>query len=170
MASQNQQECYSEDVRCCNITLNSINFVPNNCLNINQPTNDNEKCDKGEASRKRSFMEMETGEEEKRRSLDLNLRLTPLGLHQKDDISSNQYSEISSTSSCMPHNLDSSSSEEVEFSNTTFGEYPSLILMGCSRCLIYVMVSEINPKCPSCHSSILIDIFRSSFGKKSRNC
>ncbi|XVE90895.1 hypothetical protein DITRI_Ditri20bG0112900 [Diplodiscus trichospermus] len=111
-------------------------------------------------------MEMEDGEEEKRRRLDLNLRLTPLGLDQKDNLSSNQNSEISSTSSCKTLNLDSSS-EEVELSKTKF-EGPSLILMGCCRCLIYVMVSEINPRCPSCHTSILIDIFRNSSGKKSR--
>ncbi|XVF00031.1 hypothetical protein REPUB_Repub03eG0251200 [Reevesia pubescens] len=189
MASQNQQESYNENVRCSNNTT-TLNLK--NCSNMNQSydlnsscikldenylpsqrTNENEhffkKCHKGEG-RKRSFMEMEMGEEEKRSILDLNLRLTPLGLHQNDHLSSNQYSELSSTStsSCKPFNLDSSS-EEVEFSDTKFEE-PSLILMGCSRCLIYVMVSEINPKCPNCNTSILIDIFRNSFGKKSRIC
>ncbi|KAK6233787.1 hypothetical protein QUC31_006193 [Theobroma cacao] len=159
----------------------SADFTPKNCLNIDEflgefnksyhlnsssiELDDNEKCHKGEA-RKRSFMEMENGEEEQRGSLDLNLSLTPLGLLQQKDLCGNQ-SEISSTSSCMPVNLDSSSSEEVEFSNKTI-EDPSLILMGCSHCLIYVMVSEINPKCPKCNSSILIDIFRHRLGKKSR--
>ncbi|XVF41301.1 hypothetical protein PTKIN_Ptkin01aG0269500 [Pterospermum kingtungense] len=188
MASPNQQERPKADVRCSDTTTpnSAANLVLENCLNINQSaTNDNEKCLKGEA-KKRSFEEMITDEDDekkKRNSLDLNLRLTPLGLHQKDHYSStNQInsSEISSTSSCMmPLNLDSSSSttEEVEFiSNTTSDQVQmdpsptvSLILMGCKRCLIYVMVSEADPKCPKCHNPKLLDIFRNNSGKKSRN-
>ena len=38
-------------------------------------------------------------------------------------------------------------------------ETASLVLMGCTHCLIYVMVSKVDPKCPKCMSSVLLDIF-----------
>lgn len=80
---------------------------------------------------------METSDEDERiaSAIDLELRLSPPN-----------GSEISGKlNSCV-----SSQSEEVA----------SLVLMGCTSCYMYVMVSEMDPKCSKCHTSILIDMFR----------
>ncbi|KAJ9186858.1 hypothetical protein P3X46_002387 [Hevea brasiliensis] len=33
-----------------------------------------------------------------------------------------------------------------------------MMLVGCPRCLMYVMLSENDPKCPKCKSTVLLDI------------
>ncbi|KAK7404859.1 hypothetical protein VNO78_05876 [Psophocarpus tetragonolobus] len=48
----------------------------------------------------------------------------------------------SSESSCV-----SSEAEETR----------AMLLVGCPRCLMYVMLSEVNPKCPKCKSTVLLD-------------
>ncbi|MBA0844679.1 hypothetical protein Goarm_023286, partial [Gossypium armourianum] len=104
-------------------------------------------------ARKRSLTE--TGEEENGRSIDLNVELTPTGQPPKDRLSTNRSSEISSTSlsetSRMLLNQQDSSGEEVEFSNAT-PEEPPLVAMGCTRCLVFVLTSETNPKCVNCQT------------------
>lgn len=47
-------------------------------------------------------------------------------------------------------------------------KFPSLILKGCCRCKMYVMVSEVKPQCPKCKSSVLINIFRPNPAKRWR--
>ncbi|CAN1306487.1 Protein GL2-INTERACTING REPRESSOR 1 [Linum perenne] len=32
-----------------------------------------------------------------------------------------------------------------------------MVLVGCPRCLMYVMLSEDDPKCPKCKSTVLLD-------------
>ncbi|URE36453.1 hypothetical protein MUK42_17447 [Musa troglodytarum] len=32
-----------------------------------------------------------------------------------------------------------------------------MVLAGCPRCLMYVMLSEEDPKCPKCNSTVLLD-------------
>ncbi|XP_062083625.1 protein GL2-INTERACTING REPRESSOR 1-like [Humulus lupulus] len=32
-----------------------------------------------------------------------------------------------------------------------------MVLAGCPRCLMYVMLSDANPKCPKCKSTVLLD-------------
>jgi hypothetical protein len=32
-----------------------------------------------------------------------------------------------------------------------------MILAGCPRCMMYVMLSREDPKCPKCHSTVLLD-------------
>ncbi|KAF5742503.1 hypothetical protein HS088_TW09G00552 [Tripterygium wilfordii] len=44
---------------------------------------------------------------------------------------------------------------------------PPFILMGCNQCFLYVMVSEIEPKCPNCQS-YLVDCFRGNDAQGSR--
>ncbi|KAK7280520.1 hypothetical protein RJT34_25584 [Clitoria ternatea] len=44
--------------------------------------------------------------------------------------------------------------------NGNLGELPSLIAMGCTHCLMYVVVPEAETKCPKCKNSKLIDKFR----------
>ncbi|WOL03509.1 hypothetical protein Cni_G12229 [Canna indica] len=33
----------------------------------------------------------------------------------------------------------------------------SMVLAGCPRCLLYVMLAEEDPKCPKCKSTVLLD-------------
>ncbi|RWW24338.1 hypothetical protein BHE74_00021675 [Ensete ventricosum] len=34
-----------------------------------------------------------------------------------------------------------------------------MVLAGCPRCLMYVMLPEDDPKCPKCKSAVLLDFF-----------
>ncbi|KAL2328429.1 hypothetical protein Fmac_021856 [Flemingia macrophylla] len=36
-------------------------------------------------------------------------------------------------------------------------ETRAMLLVGCPRCLMYVMLSEVDPKCPKCKSRVLLD-------------
>ncbi|KHG16484.1 Histidine biosynthesis bifunctional hisB [Gossypium arboreum] len=57
-------------------------------------------------------------------------------------------------------NQQDSSSEEIEFSYSRV-EGSSLMVMACTRCLMYVMACEINLKCANCKTSYhLLDLFR----------
>ncbi|GAV81597.1 hypothetical protein CFOL_v3_25051 [Cephalotus follicularis] len=101
----------------------------------------------------------------KNSSLDLNLKLSTPTVYYEDETSNR--SDIStplSQQSCMSSDL--SSNKNLEDTNKV--QVSSLILMGCSQCIIYVMVPEADPICPKCNSSILIDIFRDNPAKKSR--
>ncbi|WJX68995.1 Protein gir2 [Trifolium repens] len=62
-------------------------------------------------------------------------------------------SEFSTTSSVCSTARSCVSSEEEEEETT------SMILLGCLRCLMYVMLSEADPdpKCPKCKSTVLLD-------------
>ena len=32
-----------------------------------------------------------------------------------------------------------------------------MVLAGCPRCMMYVMLSREDPRCPRCHSAVLLD-------------
>ncbi|KAL4340162.1 hypothetical protein GQ457_08G010260 [Hibiscus cannabinus] len=119
--------------------------------------------------RQRDFVE--TAEEENKGNVDLNVQLLPQGVHLADRFSSNRCPEMSSTSISITSNMllnnQDSSHEELELSDATVEE-PCLVVVGCSYCLMYVMVSEVEPRCPKCRTSDLIDIFRSESAKRSR--
>ncbi|PPD81312.1 hypothetical protein GOBAR_DD21763 [Gossypium barbadense] len=160
--SEIMEESSIDDVRSSNSSLiSSANDTMKNCSNINQSANHNE----------RSLTE--TGEEENGRNIDLNLELTLIDSPPEDCLSTNQCLDTSSTSptatSRMLPNQQDSSGEEGEFSNTT-SEEPSLVVMGCSRCFMYVMACEINPKCAKCRTSdYLVDVIHDNPPKKPRN-
>ncbi|XP_078435037.1 protein GL2-INTERACTING REPRESSOR 1-like [Wolffia australiana] len=59
-------------------------------------------------------------------------------------------SSSSSPSSCL-----SSDSEQGRYASSP--EATSMVLLGCPRCLMYVMLSEDDPKCPKCKSTVLLD-------------
>ncbi|CAA6663743.1 unnamed protein product [Spirodela intermedia] len=49
-----------------------------------------------------------------------------------------------------------------------------MVLVGCPRCLMYVMLSEDDPKCPKCKSTVLLDFLNdpkttTSSSRKTRN-
>uniref|UniRef100_A0A7N0RGH5 GIR1-like zinc ribbon domain-containing protein n=1 Tax=Kalanchoe fedtschenkoi TaxID=63787 RepID=A0A7N0RGH5_KALFE len=36
----------------------------------------------------------------------------------------------------------------------------SMVLAGCQRCLMYIMLSEEDPKCPRCHNTVLLEFMQ----------
>lgn len=76
----------------------------------------------------------------------------------------------SPTSSCVSSELNysvvdkSNNKEEEELTSLT-----NMVLVGCPSCLMYVMLSEKDPKCPKCKSSVLLDFLHVINNNKLRN-
>ncbi|ESQ48883.1 hypothetical protein EUTSA_v10021790mg [Eutrema salsugineum] len=79
--------------------------------------------------------------------LKLNLSPPPSQASQMSLVRSPTRSNTTSPSSCV-----SSESNQEEMETTT-----SMVLVGCPRCLMYVMLSQDDPKCPKCKSTVLLD-------------
>uniref|UniRef100_A0A9I9EM26 GIR1-like zinc ribbon domain-containing protein n=1 Tax=Cucumis melo TaxID=3656 RepID=A0A9I9EM26_CUCME len=67
----------------------------------------------------------------------------------------------------MGQSFNNSKSESISqdlslaISNSTI-EDPStvtMVLLGCTRCLMYIMSSKLDLKCPKCNNTTLLDIF-----------
>ncbi|GMJ07140.1 hypothetical protein like AT3G11600 [Hibiscus trionum] len=58
-----------------------------------------------------------------------------------------------SPSSCMSSEM----IQDVDVRYLSSPEATSMVLVGCLRCLMYVMLSEDDPKCPKCKSAVLLD-------------
>jgi hypothetical protein len=43
-----------------------------------------------------------------------------------------------------------------------------MILAGCPRCMMYVMLSREDPRCPKCHSTVLLDFNDDGPGGKNK--
>ncbi|KAG4967526.1 hypothetical protein AAZX31_12G088400 [Glycine max] len=85
--------------------------------------------------------------------LELRLNLSPPRAAATSIISSSELSstESSTLSPVSVQSLESSCvSSEAE-------ETRAMLLVGCPRCLLYVMLSEVDPKCPKCKSTVLLD-------------
>ncbi|XVF19658.1 hypothetical protein REPUB_Repub11eG0129900 [Reevesia pubescens] len=101
--------------------------------------------------------------------LELNLNLSPPRTNQQVVGSPNTSVSswgMSPESSCV--------SSEPDESTTTMMQYPtspeatSMMLVGCPRCFMYVMLSEVDPKCPRCKSTVLLDFLNEENTKKAR--
>ncbi|CAN8237150.1 unnamed protein product [Cochlearia groenlandica] len=111
--------------------------------------------------------------------LELKLNLSPPTPSQRRMVRSPtrsaSTSPISTPSSCVSSEMD-----QDETYSTSPEATSSMVLVGCPRCLMYVMLSEDDPKCPKCKSTVLLDFQRenasnanaqqaaSSSGRKSR--
>ncbi|KAI6669774.1 hypothetical protein NL676_004659 [Syzygium grande] len=110
-----------------------------------------------------------SGRRAKSPKLELKLNLSPpraddghYHLQTKESPNSSTSSLSSCEGSCV-----SSSSTGLEENNSSAirhrGNDPqpqaatSMVVVGCPRCLMYVMLSEVDPKCPRCKSSVLLD-------------
>ncbi|KAA8539105.1 hypothetical protein F0562_025797 [Nyssa sinensis] len=89
-----------------------------------------------------------------------NMNLSLLGVETEDESFNESVSSSSTPSkrSCM--SMEHSSASDSSPYKIDTADVPSLILMGCTRCYMYVVVSEIDPICPECKSNLLLDIFR----------
>ncbi|XP_072999092.1 protein GL2-INTERACTING REPRESSOR 1-like [Typha latifolia] len=76
-----------------------------------------------------------------------------------DDMSPSSISGTTSPpSSCV-------SSEDEQKQSSSSPEATSMLLVGCPRCLMYVMLCEKDPKCPKCKSTVLVDFQRENISR-----
>ncbi|KAF3441599.1 hypothetical protein FNV43_RR15514 [Rhamnella rubrinervis] len=87
--------------------------------------------------------------------LDLKLNLSPPRANPlaESPRRSATVSPTSPPSSCVSSELNQD--DCLRYSNSP--EATSMVLVGCPRCLMYVMLSEDDPKCPKCKSTVLLD-------------
>ncbi|VVB13429.1 unnamed protein product [Arabis nemorensis] len=90
--------------------------------------------------------------------LELKLNLSPPTTSQgrmvRSPSRSATTSPISPISSCVSSEMNQ---DEPSVRYSTSPETTSMVLVGCPRCLMYVMLSEDDPKCPKCKSTVLLD-------------
>ncbi|CAI0462638.1 unnamed protein product [Linum tenue] len=81
--------------------------------------------------------------------LELKLNISPPrgGGSNSNSNRSATVSPTSPPSSCVSSELNQQDSDEAT----------SMVLVGCPRCLMYVMLSQDDPKCPKCKSTVLLD-------------
>ncbi|KAK9072707.1 hypothetical protein SSX86_009142 [Deinandra increscens subsp. villosa] len=115
-------------------------------------------------SRRRTF----GGDEVK---LDLKLNLSPPKTRWPETESPSRSTSpitISPTNSCVSlEQVVQDEAAELRYSSSP--ETTSMMLAGCPRCLMYVMLAEEYPKCPKCKSSVLLDVMLEKPSKKMRN-
>ncbi|OAY40798.1 protein GL2-INTERACTING REPRESSOR 1-like [Manihot esculenta] len=89
--------------------------------------------------------------------LDLKLNLSPPRANPivESPSRSATVSPTSPPSSCV-------SSETNPEPESNSPEATSMVLVGCPRCLMYVMLSEDDPKCPKCKSTVLLDFLHNN--------
>ncbi|XWS66607.1 hypothetical protein CRYUN_Cryun05aG0214500 [Craigia yunnanensis] len=90
--------------------------------------------------------------------LELKLNLSPPRLNPRVQSPSRSatVSPTSPPSSCVSSEMN----QDVDTSTVRYSSSPeatSMFLVGCPRCLMYVMLSEDDPKCPKCKSTVLLD-------------
>lgn len=84
--------------------------------------------------------------------LELKLNLSPPRANRRVDLLG-VVSPTSPPTSCLSSELN----QEDKYSSSP-EETTSMMLLGCPRCLMYIMLSEKDPKCPKCKSTVLLDI------------
>ncbi|KAK9058692.1 hypothetical protein SSX86_023534 [Deinandra increscens subsp. villosa] len=87
--------------------------------------------------------------------IDLKLHLSPPRPHRPMIESQNQSIMASPTSSCLSSEL---VFDETGLRYSTSPEATSMMLVGCPRCLMYIMLAEDYLKCPKCKSTVLLDV------------
>uniref|UniRef100_A0A2P2JGQ3 GIR1-like zinc ribbon domain-containing protein n=1 Tax=Rhizophora mucronata TaxID=61149 RepID=A0A2P2JGQ3_RHIMU len=98
--------------------------------------------------------------------LDLKLNLSPPRASPRVETPTRSatVSPTSPPSSC----LSSEVSQEDNLPHSNSPEAASMALVGCPRCLMYVMLSEDDPKCPKCKSTVLLDFLHDNTAMKTR--
>ncbi|XAR69803.1 hypothetical protein NMG60_11001527 [Bertholletia excelsa] len=91
--------------------------------------------------------------------LDLKLNLSPPRANP-NQVESPAVSPTSPPSSCV------SSEESLRYAGSP--EATSMMLVGCPRCLMYVMLAEEDPRCPKCKSTVLLDVVHENGTKKTK--
>ncbi|KAH1108950.1 hypothetical protein J1N35_012718 [Gossypium stocksii] len=78
--------------------------------------------------------------------------------------------EISPENSCLSSEPGDEKEEESSVVTMRYRpEVTSMLLVGCPRCLMYVMLSKVEPKCPQCKSTVLLDFLDKETAKWASN-
>ncbi|XP_077234435.1 uncharacterized protein LOC143876628 [Tasmannia lanceolata] len=107
--------------------------------------------------------ESEMSRNGKNPKLDLKLNLSPPRANRRImESPTNRSVGSSSPSSCVSTELNVGPDNDSP-------EATSMVLAGCPRCLMYVMLSEEDPKCPKCKSTVLLDFLHDNNNTKKKN-
>ncbi|KAL8204833.1 hypothetical protein R6Q57_010456 [Mikania cordata] len=87
--------------------------------------------------------------------IDLKLHLSPPRVHRSTIETQNQSIMVSPTSSCLSSEL---GFDETGLQYSTSPDATSMMLVGCPRCLMYIMLAKDYMKCPKCKSTVLLDV------------
>ncbi|CAL1367319.1 unnamed protein product [Linum trigynum] len=85
--------------------------------------------------------------------LDLRLNLSPPPNDDEESATAAESMCSSWESSCV------SEEEGMTTATAPAAAAARMMVVGCPRCLMYVMLSEVEPKCPKCKSSVLLHDF-----------
>lgn len=80
-------------------------------------------------------------------------------IDQQESLSPNRSLATSPTSSCVSSEDSPSHQRRDPNSPETT---TSMVLVGCPRCMMYVMLAEVDPRCPKCKSTCLLDVIHES--------
>ncbi|KAI4370158.1 hypothetical protein MLD38_018534 [Melastoma candidum] len=103
--------------------------------------------------------------------LDLKLNLSPTRVNRGRVSSSSPSrsataSPTSPPSSCISSEANNREDVSLRYSNSP--EETSMVLAGCPCCLMYVMLSEDDPKCPKCKGPVMVDFLHDNGGGKKK--
>ncbi|RYR71393.1 hypothetical protein Ahy_A02g005652 [Arachis hypogaea] len=96
--------------------------------------------------------------------LDLKLNLSPPRVDRRrvveeEELSPARSATVSPPSSCVSTELNNQDdNDSVKWSDSP--EATFMVVVGCQRCLMYVMLSVDDPKCPKCKSTVLLDVLQ----------
>ncbi|KAK8970217.1 hypothetical protein KSP40_PGU008429 [Platanthera guangdongensis] len=85
---------------------------------------------------------------------------------ERDGSSSAKGSRRETRPLCPSSCVSSEGEQGLRCSNSPEGGTTSMVLAGCPRCLMYVMLSEDDPKCPKCKSTVLLDFLHDNASAK----
>ncbi|KAL4339613.1 hypothetical protein GQ457_08G011840 [Hibiscus cannabinus] len=90
--------------------------------------------------------------------VELKLNLSPTRLNPRvvSPSRATTTSPTSSPSSCVSSH-DMNMTDPVGYLSSPEVKSSAMALVGCPRCLMYVMLSGDDPKCPKCKSTVLLD-------------
>lgn len=83
-------------------------------------------------------------------------------VQQPKSPSSDEETGSASLSSCVS----TEGEEEAAAAGEEEEEVTSMVVVGCPRCFLYVMVAETNPRCPQCKSSNLLNLQDNALNNK----
>ncbi|KAI3743321.1 hypothetical protein L1987_61028 [Smallanthus sonchifolius] len=98
--------------------------------------------------------------------IDLKLHLSPPRARTPMTESPNGSITTSPTSSCLSSEL---GSDETGLRYSLSPEATTMMLVGCPRCLMYIMIAEDDPKCPRCKSTVLLDVVNANNKKTKKS-
>ncbi|WOG91128.1 hypothetical protein DCAR_0310376 [Daucus carota subsp. sativus] len=93
--------------------------------------------------------------------LDLKLNLSPPTRNTRAATPSRStVSPATPPISCVSSEANQEDVGDPRDSSSPEASSSSMVLAGCPRCLMYIMLSEEDPRCPKCGSTVLLDVLQ----------